>query len=617
VLLFSGWPFLSGAASGLRNHRFNMDSLISLGLLTTFGYSLVALLGGGETYFESVVMVIFFLLIGRFLETVVRGRSGNVTEGLMGLQGKWAVRLEASGERVVAVEEIAAGDRLLVRTGESVPADGIVSQGESELDESALTGESRLRAVSVGGAVTGGTINRGAAFVMQARQVGAETALARICRLVEQAQTRKPHVQLLADRIAGRSVWIVQGLAAATFAYWQWLAPAPGAQPAWVTAIAVLIVACPCALGLATPLAVIAGSALAARRGVLVKGGDVLERAARVTDVVLDKTGTLTTGGFAVRDALTFAALPEREWLPLAAALESRTLHPIADSLRAYAAQRWPVPATAEVADARVVAGRGVSGQVDRRTVIVGNRQLLEESGIVVPAVPPQASPIESCTEVWVAVDGAAAGLLRLADPLRPHAEALVSALRDQGIRPHLYSGDRPEIVDALARKLGIASARGGMRPDDKLATLQALQQQGRTVAMVGDGVNDAPALTQADLGIALSTGSDIALDAAHVILMRSRLEGTLEALEIARRTRRTIAINLGLSVGYNAIAIPVAMLGWLTPLLAAIAMSCSSLLVVVGAMTLRWSGAPAPQPAEPTGAAPPTWPAHATGLGH
>jgi len=595
VLLISGWPFLHGALSGLRNWRFNMDSLISLGLLTTFGYSLAILAAGqgGETYFESVVMVIFFLLIGRFLETLARGRSGSITERLMGLQGKWAIRLAEGGEEVVSVDEVQPGDRLIVRTGEAVPADGVVRSGSSELDESALTGESRLRVVDVGDGVTAGTINRGGALEMEARQVGAETALARICRLVEQAQTHKPRVQKMADWIAGRFVWAVLALSGGTFAYWNWIAAEQATQPAWITAISVLIVACPCALGLATPLAVIAGSARAARDGVLVKGGDVLERAARVTDIVLDKTGTLTTGGFAVRGVVSFANAAERDWIRLAVALERRALHPIAHSLQIYATERWPndVIPLAGADHVQVAAGRGIMGEVDGQAVVVGNRLMLAERGIAIPEDGQGAERSALCTEVFVAIGGILAGRIELVDPLRPNALAVARALQASGYRVHLFSGDRPDVVHNMAEQLGIESARGGMMPSDKLVALEQLQRAGRIVAMVGDGINDAPALMQADLGIAMSTGSDIALDAAHVILMTPRLEGTLATLEVARRTRRTILGNLGLSVGYNALAVPAAMLGWMTPLLAAIAMSCSSLLVVGGALRLRWTG--------------------------
>jgi Cu2+-exporting ATPase len=589
VLLFSGWPFLHGAWVSLRTRRFTMDSLISLGLVSTFTYSTVVLAAfpGEETYFESVVMVIFFLLIGRFLETLAQGRTGSVTEGLMGLQARTATRLEESGEQTVPIESVRVGDRLIVRTGEAVPADGTVRRGESALDESALTGEPRPRAVQPGDVVWGGTVNRGPVIEIEASRVGAETALDRICRLVEQAQTEKAPIQHLADRVASRSVLVIASLAAATLAYWHWISPETAPQPGWISAIAVLIIACPCALGLATPVAVLAGSALAARRGVLVKGGAVLERAARVTDVVLDKTGTLTAGALSVTGLESPGPWPPGHWLPLAAAVERRALHPIADALQAHLRSMEPeASAPLTVENVEVFAGRGVRGTVGGTDVRVGNASWLASLGITIAESTTAAEQTD--TEVLVALDGRLAGRIRLNDPLRPWAAQVVRSLQERGLAVRLFSGDRPEPVAVVARRTGIPDARGAMLPDDKLEAIRALQREGRIVAMVGDGINDAPALAQADLAVAVSTGSDVALEAAHVILMRSRLEGAVEALEIARQTLRAIKQNLALSIGYNAVAIPVAMAGWVNPLVAAIAMSCSSLLVVGNALRLR-----------------------------
>jgi Cu2+-exporting ATPase len=603
VVFYSGWPFLQGAWGGLRNRRFNMDSLISLGVLITMAYSLVALLAfpGSETYFDSAVMIVFFLLIGRALEAMARSRAGSVTEGLMGLQVKMATRLEADGERTVPIEAVVPGDRLLVRPGDAVPTDGTVLEGESELDESALTGEARPRAVQAGDALLGGTLNVEAPLVIEAQRVGADTVLARICTLVEQAQSRKPPLQRLADRIASYFVSVILLLAAGTFAWWEWLAPGAAPQSAWITAIAVLIIACPCALGLATPVAVLAGSALAARRGILVKGGEVLERAAHVTDVVLDKTGTLTEGGLAVTGVQALAGIPAEDWLPLAAALERRTVHPIADALQAWlersgAAAAATTGATAQ--EVRVLPGRGALGRVDGRAVAVGNARLLAEQAIALPPAQALTPPAASDSVVYVAVDGLVLGRVTLNDPLRPDAAAAVEALRGMGLAVHLFSGDRPEAVAAAARRAGIADARGGMLPDEKLAAVSELQSQGRVVAMVGDGVNDAPALIQADLAIAVSSGSDLTLEAAQVLLMRPRLLGAVETIAIARRTLRAIRENLALSLGYNAIAVPLAMAGLVIPLFAAVAMSASSLLVVSNALRLRLYRGPLGEPA-------------------
>jgi Cu2+-exporting ATPase len=589
VLIFSGWPFLHGAWRSIRARRFTMDTLISLGLLSTFGYSTVVLAAypAEETYFESVVMVIFFLLIGRFLETLAQSRSGSVTEALMNLQARTATRVSAGGEEVVPVESLHVGDRLIVRTGEAVPADGVVRSGAGELDESALTGEARLRSVQPGDTVLGATINRGPMIEMEATRVGAETALARVCRLVEQAQTEKAPIQHLADRVASRSVLVIASLAALTLAYWQWFHVGASTQPGWISAIAVLIIACPCALGLATPVAVLAGSALAARRGILVKGGAVLERAARVTDVVLDKTGTLTTGKLSVTALESLGATAAGQWFALAAAIERRALHPIAEALQAHfgGISAAPLAAATEV---KVAAGRGVRGCVGGIDVCAGNERWMRELGI---AFPPSAPTEESTdTVVLVALDGKAAGRIRLSDPLRPGAARVVSSLQDQGMRVHLFSGDRAPAVAEVARRTGIADARASMLPDQKLEAIREMQGRGRVVAMVGDGINDAPALAQADLAVAVSTGSDVTLEAADVILMRSRLDGAVEALEIARHTLRAIRQNLALSIGYNAVAVPLAMAGLVNPLVAALAMSSSSLLVVGNALRLRLS---------------------------
>ncbi len=597
---YSGWPFLKGAWAAARNGRVSMDTLICLGIGGTLCQSFTVLFfyPGDETYFEAIVMMVFFLLIGRFLETVARSRSGSVTEGLAGMQVKWATRLREGREESIAIHDVRVGDRLLVRPGDAIPTDGTVAEGVSEVEESAMTGESRRRAVRPGDALLGSTVNTEAPLAMTVTRVGADTVLSRIVRLVEQAQSRKAPLQRLADVIAGRSVSVVLVLAAVTFAFWQWVLVNPH-QPALMIAITVLIIACPCALGLATPVAVLAGSAAAARRGVLIKGGDVMEQASQVTDVVLDKTGTLTTGGLRVTETANLGPLPTDQWLPLAAAIERRTVHPIASALQGELAQRAhlgaPLPAATGV---NVLPGRGALGDVAGRRVIVGNRRLLEERGVALAEAPD--AELGADTLVYVAVDGRAVGRIRMADPLRPDAEQAVRALEAMGIAVHVFSGDRPAAVQAVAQRTGIADARGAMLPDEKLEALRALQAEGRTVAMVGDGVNDAPAMTQADLSMAVSTGSDLSLEAAQVILLRARLLGAVEALSISRRTFRVIQENLALSIGYNALAIPLAMAGYVVPLVAAIAMSASSLLVVGNALKLRWRDDGAAQAAAP-----------------
>jgi len=602
VLFFGGWPFLRGAWGALRGRRLNMDCLITLGLLSAFCASWVTLLGfpGRETYFDSVVMGVFVLLIGRSLETLARVHSGNVTEGLLGLQVRWATRLEDGAERVVPIQDVRAGDRLVVKMGEAFPADGVLLEGETEVDESAITGESRRRAVQPGDSIVGATLNASAAVVMESRRVGADTVLAKIARLVDLAQQRKAPVQRLADRVAGHFAAGVLAAALAALAFWLLWAPWTPPQPPWVIAIAVLIIACPCGLGLATPLAVIAAGSLAAQRGILIKGGEALEQAARVTDVVLDKTGTLTVGGLSLTGAWDTGNLPRERWLGLAAALERRVVHPIAAALSfADGLPAAPAPhagnatgraaATAGSAGAvRMLPGRGAMGTVAGERVLVGNARLLAEQGITVPAWPDGVRAAPADTVVYVAAGDAVVGIVTLADPLRADAAEAIAGLKALGLRVHLFSGDSSAAVDAVARRLGIEDARGAMLPGEKLEALADLQARGAVVAMVGDGINDAPALTRADVGIAVGSGSDLALEAAQVILMRPRLVGVLETLALSRQAFAVIRQNLALSVAYNACAVPLAVLGFVIPLLAAVSMSLSSLLVVLNALRLR-----------------------------
>ena len=600
VMLFSGWPFLRGAWGGLRNGRFNMDSLISLGIVITFIYSWVTLLAfpEQETYFDSVTMIIFFLLIGRTLESMAKGRSGSITERLMGLQVKWAVRLEQDEdgklrEVTVPIDSVVPGDRLLVRHGDTVPVDGEVLEGETELDESALTGESVPRFARPGDAVYGGTVNTSVPVVVLAGRVGAQTALARICSLVEQAQNNKAPLQRLADRIASHFVSVILVVAAATYGYWEWIHQTGPAQLPWITAISVLIIACPCALGLATPVAVLVGSALAAARGILIKGGEVLEQAAHVTDVVLDKTGTLTRGSLEVTAVRDLGDMPRGDWYALAGALERQTVHPIAAAMVDWLEKHHPgrAPDSSAVQQVRPLPGKGASGLVTGRRVVVGNESMLLAEGLEPPPELMEEIRAQKDTLVFIAVDGRLQGLVSLSDPLRPDALEAVAALQALGLKVHLFSGDREPVVKAVAALAGIDDARAQMLPDHKLEALRALQAEGRVVAMVGDGVNDAPALTQADLAVAVGTGSDIALESAQVILTRSRLLGMVETMRISRRTFRVIRENIGLSIAYNVIAVPLAMAGLVIPLVSAIAMSSSSLLVVGNAILLRLWG--------------------------
>jgi heavy metal translocating P-type ATPase len=571
-----------------------MDGLISFGLLAALLSSWVAFLGfpGSETYFDTVSMGVFVLLIGRALETLARVKSGNVTETLLGMQQRWATRIEGGQERVVPIQDVRPGDRLVVKMGEAFPTDGTLAAGETEADESALTGESRPRFIVPGERVVGGTLNTGAAVVMESRTVGANTVLGRIARLVETAQQNKAPVQRMADRIAGHFALAVVALSGGSVAWWLWLARAAPPQPVWVIAIAVIIIACPCGLGLATPMAVLVASAAAARRGILVKGGEALESAARVTDVVLDKTGTLTEGRLAVTRVLDTGAMPRREWLGLAAAVEQRIVHPLAAAIvaewRGTLGRDAPLAAAS---GARAHPGRGAEGRVGERHVLIGNERWLREAGLAIPSsgdASGEHPEPEAETRVYVAVDRKVAGMIRLADPVRADAAETVRGLKALGIRVHVFSGDRAGTVAAVVRGLDLDSARGEMLPEHKVEAIAALQKAGAIVAMVGDGLNDAPALTSADVGIAVATGSDLALQSAQILLLRPLLKGVLESLTIARRTFAIIRQNLALSVVYNLLAIPLAIAGLVIPLVAAVSMAASSLLVVANSLRGR-----------------------------
>ena len=589
VLLFGGWPFLAGAWAALRRARFSMDSLIALGILTTFSASTLALLRGeGETYYDSVVMIVFFLLLGRALETLARNRGGSVTEGLLGLQGQWATVLEDGKPRQVPLAAVRPGWRLLVRPGDAIPTDGRISEGVSELDESAMTGESAPRPVKPGERVLGGTVNLAAPLVMLAEQVGEQTVLARICAMVEQAQAAKAPIQGLADRVAAHFVSVILLLSGLTFAVWQWLLPGTAPQAPWLIATSVLIIACPCALGLATPVAVLAGGFLAGAKGVLIKGGEVLEQAARVSDVVLDKTGTLTQGHLQVKQVWDWQNQSRRDWLGAAAAVEAQSAHPLAQAVLRQWEREFPATPLPAALEAAGLPGLGVQGTVHGQEVLVGSGRLMAERGIDLPGGCGEEAAGTLC---HVAIAGKAVGMLALEDPLRDDAVQTVCALKALGLQLHLLSGDRPEVVAQVAEAVSIAQAQGALLPGDKLARIVALQQQGKIVAMVGDGLNDTPALSQADVGIAVSTGSDLALETAGIILLKARLLGLADAITLSRRTLGIIKQNLALSLGYNLLAVPLAMVGWVMPLFAALAMASSSLLVVGNALRFRIGG--------------------------
>ncbi len=588
VQFYVGWPFLREAARRTRRLTANMDTLVALGTLAAFFYSLYSLFAGGEMYFEIAALLIAFLVLGRYFEARAKRRAGQAIRALLELGAKQARVLREGREVLVPVEEVRVGDLMRVLPGEKIPTDGAVVDGASAVDESMLTGESVPVEKTPGDKVAGATINTSGVLTAQATAVGSETALAQIVRLVQQAQASKAPVQRLADRVAAVFVPAVLVVAALTFAAWWLFASAPG--EGLIAAVAVLIIACPCALGLATPTAIMVGTGRGAELGVLIKSVEVLERTRSITTVVFDKTGTLTRGQMALTDLVTARAdLAADDLLRRAAAVEANSEHPIGRAIAAAARERDLVVPPANAFEA--LAGRGVRGEVDGELVWVGRRKLVADAGLILPtAVEEAAERFEAGgrTAVFAGWAGEVQGVLAVADTLKEGARGVVNELHAMGLHVALLTGDNARTAQAIAEEIGIDRVLAEVLPGDKVSEVARLQHDGQVVAMVGDGVNDAPALVQADLGIAIGTGTDVAIESSNITLMRGDLEGVVTAIRLSRRTYRTVLQNLGWAFGYNALAIPLAALGWLNPLIAGAAMAFSSVSVVANSLRLR-----------------------------
>lgn len=580
VVAYSAQPFYRAAWRDLRRRQLGMDVPVSLAIVTAFAASVwYTWRGGGEVYFDSVTMFVFFLLAGRFLEMTARHRAGQISEALVRMLPATATRLAAGGsEAVVPIAELAPGDRVLVRPGETVPADGRIEEGASSVDESLLTGESLPLPRGVGEALIGGAVNVESPLVMRIEKVGSDTVLSAIVRLLDRAQGEKPRLALLADRIAG---WFVAALlVVATVVLLAWWS-ASDFDTAFRITLSVLVVTCPCALSLATPTAIVAATGALTRLGLLTTRGHALETLARATHIIFDKTGTLTYGRPQVVAVEPTGEREARHCLALAAALERGSEHPVG---RALAASAGPsVPGATEL---RNTPGSGIEGWVEGRRYRVGRPEFA--AGL-------SAAPMAERTDLdagstWVAL-GDESGLLawfQLADSLRPGAAAAVAALRSRGLTVELLSGDRVEVVAHVAGQVAIAEAVGGMSPQDKLERLRELQGQGKVVAMVGDGVNDAPVLAAAQVSLAMGSGTQLAHATADMILLSERLEHLARGVDMARKTLTIMRENFAWAIGYNLIALPLAAGGWLTPWMSALGMSFSSLLVVVNALRLR-----------------------------
>jgi copper-transporting P-type ATPase V len=582
-----GWPFLANAAARARHGAAGMDTLIALGTLAAFSASTVALFTGDDLYFDVAAVVITFLVVGRWQEARARYRASSALRALAELGAREATVVVDGEERRIPADRVEVGDLVRVRPGEKVPVDALVVEGSSAVDESMLTGESVPVDKAPGDAVTGATVNQHGVLTLRATAVGADTALAQLVRLVEEAQAGKAPVQRLADRVAGAFVPFVIVLALVTFVGWWLLAddPAGGLQ----AAVAVLIIACPCALGLATPTAILVGTGRAASLGILVKGPEALERSREVDTVVFDKTGTLTEGTMALTDVVAGAGEDEQDLLERVAAVEAGSEHPVGRALVDGATERGLVPPPAE--GFRALPGLGARAVVGGTEVLVGRRALLDQEGVTIPDdVASAVDDLEAQgrTVVLAAWDGEARGLLGVADTVAPGAAEAVAAVRALGADLLLLTGDNARTAAAVAAEVGIDEVRAEVLPADKAAEVARLQGEGRTVAMVGDGVNDAPALVQADLGIAIGSGADVAQESADLTLLRSDVGAVATALRLARRTYRTILQNLGWAFLYNVAALPLAAFGVLNPVVAGAAMAFSSVSVVLNSLRLR-----------------------------
>ncbi len=620
VQFWAGWRFYKGAWGALKHRTTDMNTLIAVGSSAAYFYSVVAVLfpniftAGGLTahvYFDTSAAIVTLILLGRFLEARAKGQTSEAIKKLIGMQPKTAIVVRNGQEQMIPIEDVQVGDLILVKPGERVPVDGILREGYSSLDESMITGESIPIEKKVGDEVIGATINKTGSFRFEATKVGKDTTLARIVRLVEEAQGSKAPVQRLADVIASYFVPIVIGIAVATFLVWFFAGPSPSLTYAFLNFVAVLVIACPCALGLATPTAIIVGTGKGAEQGILIRSAEALERAHKINAVLLDKTGTLTQGKPSVTDVIAMATYSKEKVLRLAASAEKNSEHPLAEAI---------VRATAEkglellpVSDFNAIPGLGVEATVDRKKLLLGNLKLMQSRNLSLDGtLNEQANGLwtQGKTVMFLGIDGQVAGLIALADTIKPDAIDTVRRLHKMGMEVAMLTGDNHRTAEAIAKQVGIDRVFAEVLPEHKADEVKKLRSEGKVVAMVGDGINDAPALAQADVGIAVGTGTDVAMETGDITLIRGDLSSIVTAISLSKRTMRTIRQNLFWAFAYNTILIPVAAgvlylafghsgvpsglqfilgeHGFLNPILAAAAMALSSVTVVMNSLRLR-----------------------------
>jgi len=609
VVLWAGWPFFERAWASVVHRSLNMFSLIALGTGAAYIYSVFATFAPGlfpsgfremggtvAVYFEAAAVITVLVLLGQVLELRAREQTGGAIRALLKLAPKTAHRLTpGGGDEVVALELVQVGDRLRVRPGDGVPVDGEVLEGKSAVDESMVTGESMPAARQPGDKLIGGTVNSTGSLIMRADKVGADTMLARIVTMVAEAQRSRAPIQRMADTVSGYFVPAVLGVAVVAFVAWAVWGPAPALSYALIAAVSVLIIACPCALGLATPMSIGVGVGKGAGAGVLIKSAEALERMEKVDTLVVDKTGTLTEGKPRVTAIVAVAGMPDADILSLAASLEQSSEHPLAAAI--VAATRDRKASIQKATDFASVTGKGVTGKIGARPVALGNAKLMADLDVALGDLEPKADALrgDGATALFLAVDGKPGGVIAIADPIKSTTQAALDGLRKDGIRIVMLTGDNKTTAEAVARKLGIEEVEADVLPQDKLRIVKKLAAEGRIVAMAGDGVNDAPALAEAAVGIAMGTGTEVAIQSAGITLVKGDLAGIARAVVLSRATMRNIRQNLIFAFAYNAIGIPIAAgvlypaFGLLlSPIVAALAMSLSSVSVIANALRLR-----------------------------